>query len=69
MLSWVVSSLPHPVYQAYVCSSGLKGYNSLLRSLEPAYPQHTIRLTNGDVIKELSSSNEVENYDADDEGE
>ena len=59
MLSWVVSSLPQPVYQSYVCSSGPKGYNSLLRSLEPAYPQHTIRLTNGDVIKELSSSNEL----------
>lgn len=59
MMSWVVSHLPHPHYQALMCSSGSNGYSAFRRSLEhppsmiPPMTPHTtttaILLTNIDL--------------------
>ena len=49
MISWIGGFLPNSRRQAWLCSSGSKGYSAFRRSLEPGYPEHTILLTNVDV--------------------
>jgi hypothetical protein len=50
MTSWVAGHLPHPRCQALMCAAGTDGYAAFRQSLDPGYPEHTILLTNVDVL-------------------
>ena len=69
MISWVAGYFPDSRRQAFLCSSGSNGYSAFKRSLEPGYPEHTILLTNVDLldVQELTQNatkvNDVEDTD------
>ena len=50
MLSRVSGCLPAPLYHAYLCSAGSKGFISFKDSLQPGYPERSLLLTNVDIM-------------------
>ena len=50
MISWVAGYFPDSRRQAFLCSSGSNGYSAFRRSLWPNYPEHTVLLTNVDLL-------------------
>ena len=49
MLMAVLGYFPHSVYQAYMCSSGARGYHAFREALEVGRPRHTLLVTNVDI--------------------
>ena len=69
MLMAVLGYFPHSVYQAYMCSSGARGYHAFREALEVGRPRHTLLVTNVDIRDIDPKMDDVEIVQEEDNGE